>query len=282
MKKEDEILGKTSHMYNRKTDLAWEKIREMAGLEGAPAKKRLAPPLLYKIAAVFLLVAGLGWGIRMILPGRPHTVHTSWGQQKIRLPDGSTVFLNGNSTVKFPGKFKGKFRVVNLSGEAFFRVKKDKRQPFVVKVPEGKIEVVGTSFNVRAPENGPRAEVLVQTGVVEVSGTGHAGDVLTLHKGEFGVIKNGEAVKKVTPGANYLSWRTKVIRFRRERLSKVVAVLNRAYAKNLVLSGDTLRKLELTSVYDHVGFDTVLESICLTFHLKAEKKQDKIVLKRIK
>ncbi len=280
MIQEKEILEKTGHMYSPRTDRAWEKIREKAGI--APGQNKKTLPLLFKMAALFLLLAGLGWGIRWMVQSRWQTVQTAWNQQKVTLPDGSTAFLNGNSTLHFPEAFKGKSRVVKLRGEAFFEVKGNREKPFVVLVPEGKIEVVGTAFNVKTPEDGGKTEVLVQTGVVEVSGAGRHAFVLTLHRGEFGIIKNGKTVKAAPPRANYLSWHTKVIRFRKAPLSRVVDVINRAYAKNVVLAGEKLRQLELTSAYDHAGFETVLNSICLTFHLKAVKKGDKIVLYQIK
>ncbi len=136
MKSEKEILKKTGHMYSAKTDRAWASFQENLVVEevNQPVKKSLpGRPVLYRMAAVFLILLGLGWGIRMWIHSRQHVVQTAWSQKMVLLPDGSTVFLNGHTRLTYPGKFSAKTRVVSIQGEAFFKVKKNKRIPFIVK-----------------------------------------------------------------------------------------------------------------------------------------------------
>ncbi len=281
MKSEKEILKKTGHMYSAKTDRAWASFQENLVAEEVkqPVKKSLqGRPVLYRMAAVFLILLGLGWGIRMWIHSRQHVVQTAWSQKMVLLPDGSTVFLNGHTRLTYPGKFSAKTRVVSIQGEAFFKVKKNKRIPFIVKTKSARIQVFGTSFNVNAPAGQTTVGVLVKTGIVGLSSEDNLAHPLILHPGEFGLLKDNKTAKSSVPDVNYLSWQTKVFHFKQEKLARVVKVLNRAFAKNIVLPADSIRKLQLTSTYDNVGLGTILESICLTFHLEQEKSGNTIVL----
>jgi transmembrane sensor len=82
------------------------------------------------------------------------------------LPDGSTVWLNKHSKFSYPEKFIAAERVVNLEGEAFFEVKKDDTQPFIIYTPTSVTKVTGTSFNLKAYP-GKEVELYVVSGTVE-------------------------------------------------------------------------------------------------------------------
>ena len=71
----------------------------------------------------------------------------------ILLPDSSKVWLNSNSTIKFPSQFDQQVRLINLSGEAYFQIKHNPEQPFIVKTDDAEIKVLGTSFNVNNYNN---------------------------------------------------------------------------------------------------------------------------------
>lgn len=91
------------------------------------------------------------------------------GQYQLVLPDGSKVWLNATSSIKFPVAFAGNSRTVELNGEAYFEVTKNPARPFVVKVKDVEVKVLGTHFNVMAyGEEGKIATTLLE-GSVHVS-----------------------------------------------------------------------------------------------------------------
>ncbi|MDD4639493.1 MAG: FecR domain-containing protein, partial [Bacteroidales bacterium] len=78
-------------------------------------------------------------------------IQTSKGMEyPLRLADGTKIYINSGSRLKFPVSFKGKERVVELEGEAFFEVAKDSSRPFVVKSGDVEIRVLGTQFNLKS------------------------------------------------------------------------------------------------------------------------------------
>jgi transmembrane sensor len=95
------------------------------------------------------------------------------GQYQIRLPDGTQVWLNSSSTLKYPVSFTAKaMREVKLQGEAYFEVAKNKNVPFIVDVEDKqKVKVLGTHFNIKAYIDEPALETTLLEGSVEVSNT---------------------------------------------------------------------------------------------------------------
>jgi ferric-dicitrate binding protein FerR (iron transport regulator) len=91
------------------------------------------------------------------------------GQYELVLPDGSLVWLNNASQLRYPVAFVGKERVVELVGEGYFQVTRDKAKPFVVKVGGQQIRVLGTSFNITAYPDEPAVRTVLEEGSVKVS-----------------------------------------------------------------------------------------------------------------
>jgi ferric-dicitrate binding protein FerR (iron transport regulator) len=122
------------------------------------------------IAALIIIIAGTGyWYLNksvLFMPADQEIVIA--GKRKtVRLPDGSVITLEPNSQLKYPYRFTGNTREVELTGEAFFEVKPNHEKPFIVHTANIMATVLGTSFNVEAYPNGI-AKVVVATGRVKV------------------------------------------------------------------------------------------------------------------
>ncbi|WP_316808310.1 FecR family protein [Pedobacter agri] len=99
-----------------------------------------------------------------------NTIHTpKGGQYQVILPDGSKVWLNAASSLKYPEVFSGKQRSVTLTGEGYFEVAKDKSKPFYVQTQYQKIEVLGTHFNINAYMDDHTIKTTLLEGLVKVS-----------------------------------------------------------------------------------------------------------------
>jgi transmembrane sensor len=90
------------------------------------------------------------------------------GQYQIILPDGSNVWLNAASSLRFPTRFTGKFREVEITGEAYFEVAKNAAVPFIVKNRRAEIQVLGTHFNVMAYDDESEMETTLLKGAVKI------------------------------------------------------------------------------------------------------------------
>ena len=153
------------------------------------------------------------------------------GEYSITLSDGTIVYLNAESELRYPVKFVGEDRQVYLSGEAYFDVVHDKTHPFVVDVKNSTVRVLGTSFDVRAYAD----EDEVLTTLVQGSVRFSAGkESVILGPGEQAVLdKSGRVETREVDTYLYTAWKDGVFAFKRQRLEEVMKVVARWYDVNV-------------------------------------------------
>ncbi|NOW94621.1 FecR domain-containing protein [Mucilaginibacter sp. SG564] len=192
------------------------------------------------------------------------------------LPDGSVITLNTRSTIVYPGRFTGNIRPVSLQGEAFFKVSPDKTKPFIIKVNDVTVRVVGTSFNIKS-RNG-KTEVIVETGIVQVSKKQNSID---LNPGEQVTVTNDQALlaKQQSRGKLYNYYLTGQLVCDRTPLSEVVSTLNEVYSTHIVIANKSLENLPITTTFKGQSLDEVLDVISGTFKITVIRNNQQIVFK---
>lgn len=159
------------------------------------------------------------------------------GQYNIVLADGTKVYLNAVSSIKYPTQFNGNQRVVELEGEAYFEVAKNKKKPFIVKSNNQAIEVLGTHFNVHAYDN----EAVVKTTLLE-------GSVAIIYKNQKAILKPGQqsnisdnfnkiAIREVDT-ETAIAWKNGRFKFDNADLKTVMKQLERWYGIKVEYRGD--------------------------------------------
>lgn len=157
------------------------------------------------------------------------------------LPDGSRVWLNAGSAIRYPTSFDGKERKVELSGEAFFEVAKNERMPFKVTIdPKTELEVLGTSFNINAYRNEDEVRATLLSGSVKMSATGNDQQPLSsiLHPGEQAIVPNAGNDRHIrvqlTDTAKVIAWRHGIFNFENADIRTVMRQLERWYNIDVV------------------------------------------------
>ena len=151
----------------------------------------------------------------------------------LTLSDGTRVYLNAESRLKYPVVFRGTERVVELSGEAYFKVSKDALRPFVVKMNGVNVRVLGTSFNVRSYADEGQVVTTLVEGKVKVNDQ----DIVA---GEQAVYSknDGKTTVRQVEVEQYVAWQEGTFVFRNERLENVMKTLGRWYGlKRVEASG---------------------------------------------
>jgi transmembrane sensor len=158
-----------------------------------------------------------------------NTLATTNGETyRVRLPDGSMVWLNAASSLKYPISFQNSAaRVVQLFGEAYFEISKDRRHPFIVKSRGQQVEVLGTHFNVNAYSDEPAVITTLLEGSVR----------LKAERGVAKVLKPGQQAELTNAGINILqvdtrsvtAWKDGYFRFKNESLQSVMRKISRWY-----------------------------------------------------
>jgi ferric-dicitrate binding protein FerR (iron transport regulator) len=157
-------------------------------------------------------------------------------------------------------------------------VQSDKNHPFIIEAENARIHVIGTAFNVKTFSDTKNVEVLVSEGKVRLQNSQNPKQQIDLIKGDFAELASNNLKTKKISDINYLSWQTKILSFNNTPLQEVITVLNRTYAVKIVLESEEIGKFALTSTYNQMKVNALLDAICLTFNLNQKEENDSIII----
>jgi transmembrane sensor len=266
-------------------------ITSLDKTEGTPVDKRfLSPALIYSlsgIAATVLLVMGIIF-FKYDFSHPPATtnmvvVNMTKSIQKVALEDGSIVWLNPGSRIKYPKKFKGAQRNVQMEGEAFFEVTHDKSRPFTIYSDNLVTRVWGTSFRIRAYENNP-AEVSVVTGKVSVRLQQQEGsEIMLLPNQKVTYLKKANVLKKETEQKTSVMriWKKATLSFDNEPIKEVIKALNITFGVHISSPDEKLLNYALKADFTDQSLPSILEMLEKSLDLQYEINDKEIILKKL-
>jgi transmembrane sensor len=182
----------------------------------------------------------------------------AWSRVHFSLPDGTTGWLNSNSSIKYKGNFVSD-RHIDLRGEAFFDVFKDKKRPFVVNTNEVNVTVLGTKFNIASYDNEKNVEVVLEEGKLvfrdkelKKSYTMSPNDLIIYDK------SHKDFLTKVVQPQKYLSWTEGKLVFRNDPLDVIARRLERWYNIDVEVNVPLSEDLRLRATFIDESLDEVL------------------------
>lgn len=193
-----------------------------------------------------------------------HTLSTSNGEIfQLILPDGSKVWLNAASKLNYSVSLATDHkRVVNLNGEAYFEVFKDKKHPFIVRTSKQEIEVLGTHFNINSYDDEQVTKTTLIEGLVKVRG---ANEEALLKPGqESSVDTKGINVRSVdTEGA--IAWKNGKFLFNDEALESIMRKISKWYNVEVVYTSEDIKTAQFYAMIDRFSsIEEVLKVLRLT------------------
>lgn len=202
------------------------------------------------------------------------------GQYMLSLPDGTKVWLNSASSLKFPTTFSGlNERQVQLTGEAYFEVAKLK-SPFVVTTDKQRVEVLGTHFNINAYLDEGHTKTTLLEGSIRVSAL-KTGEVMTLRPGQESLLKpTGLSVQNADIDKN-TDWKNGVFMFKNESLEEIMRKIARWYDVTVVYQQAAPRQETFSGIvsrYDNVN--KVLRRLELTGEVNFKIQGKKIIVSK--
>jgi|GEM_PF-1733210 len=250
----------------------------------------------FVMAAMVLLICGIGvyWHTsKLPLPANSTGLHAvasilNSGKQiqKQLLPDGSTVWLQPSARLTYnPQQFASSTREVTLEGDAFFDVARNEASPFFVLTTNLKVEVLGTSFHVKASKGQPKEEVTVISGKVKVSSENAISSssevaLLPAQKAVLEVATGIITPEKATSHNSPLKiWQPASLEFLDVTLGQAVRSLEEKYAVSIQFENPNMEKCLMTATFDELQLSEVLEIISVMLDITYEVEDNTVVLK---
>lgn len=232
-----------------------------------------------KYAAVILVFFSLGMILQYMVGQKAKEPLTYLADTRIEvpagqmssvlLPDGTKVQLNSGSKLVYSTGFNSGERIVNLEGEAFFDVAKDKKHSFLIKTKSLDLKVYGTSFNVQAyPDDSEVNTTLVEGSLGIIGKTGN--ELARLVPGENANFKseNKKLVVSTVDLDLYTSWKDGLVTFRNEKLKDIATKIERWYNVEIVINNPKLAdELYMGTIMKNKPIDQLLEVFKLTSSL---------------
>ena len=188
----------------------------------------------------------------------------------ITLPDGSKVWLNAGSSLKYPTTFTGHTREVEMSGEVYFEVHADKTHPFIVNTGNLKVTATGTAFNISSFAKSKEEIVTLVSGKVDVS---HQKQVKQLLPGQQLSYEKQSTNMEVTDidTSQFSSWKDGVLAFRDDPLKSVFSRLEQTYHVHFVLKDPSVSQYTYRATFKNETLDDILNYMEITLPVNFKK-----------
>ncbi|TAM97628.1 MAG: FecR family protein [Chitinophagaceae bacterium] len=198
------------------------------------------------------------------------------GQYEVVLPDGTKVWLNAASSIRFPTAFIGKEREVSMTGEAYFEVAKNVKQPFKVTVKGMTVHVLGTHFNVMAYNDEATIKTTLLEGAVKVT---EGNNALLLRPGEAAQVdRSGEMRTDENVNTNeVIAWKNNLFWFDNDNVQEIVKQLSRWYNVDIVVDGN-IPDLFTGSIPRNIPFSKVFEVLQKTGSIHYQIENNKTII----
>lgn len=232
--------------------------------------------LLYAAGLLFLIAIGATW-----LWGDARQMFTAQAPADsiliLRLPDGSQVWLNKGSQLRYPSQFNNDERRVELQGEGYFEIAKDRAHPFIVNNELADVKVLGTRFNFISNKSEEWAEVSLIEGSVQVSCKDNESFV-KLHPGQKALVYKGRGTIQVMNATAQLDavWHDNLIPFTNANLQAIANTIERLYGVQIQLqTGLDLRRTYTGFIPCKSNIDSVLlrlqHTLPISYYIEGQK-----------
>jgi ferric-dicitrate binding protein FerR (iron transport regulator) len=201
------------------------------------------------------------------------------GEFHVELPDGSQVWLNAASSIRFPTAFNGKERRVEITGEAYFEIAQNPSMPFFVNIRSSEIQVLGTHFNV----SGYNDEAVLKATLLE-------GSIKFVHGTSSSILRPGQQARLTDDGTIKIedqvhvkvatAWKGGLFRFEGADITTVMTQVSRWYDVDVVYAGEKPSDLFFAEIPRDTRLSNVLKALEMASKLKFRIEENNIIVSR--
>jgi ferric-dicitrate binding protein FerR (iron transport regulator) len=181
----------------------------------------------------------------------------------LKLSDGTSVWLNSGSSIKYPDRFVGNSRIVILNGEAYFEVESNPQKPFIVETSSLNVKATGTKFNVSGYASDDEAEVTLVSGKVEVSLSGDNKNIKSTKldpNQHFSFNKTTGTSSVINEDTyKYISWKDGKLIFHNEPLSRVLERISQIFNIDIEIKGEEIKNYSYRATFQDESLAEILK-----------------------
>ncbi len=285
---EKEFLEK--NIYSTESNKIWKAFYSQH-LDSKKIGRRRLLQVISRYAAVVVVAVFLAGGLLFLNEWRQAKQPIAWyeayaprGEKTIlTLPDGTTVWLNAESTLKYPANQLKDKRIMQLSGEAFFHVTENKDAPFIVQTSEFDVVVKGTSFNVMAYDDFDRTETALLSGAIEIKNIKgrEPGTSVIIEPGEKIVFKKENETLRIINAdlVEEAAWKDNLFMFTDVKFEELCQRLERWYDVNIIIDDKELNHIRYTGNFrNEETIWQVLDIIKITTPIEYTLKDRQLII----
>lgn len=200
----------------------------------------------------------------------------------VTLSDGTKVWLNSETTLKYPTSFASTERKVYVQGEAYFEVVKNKNAPFRIEKDQTIIEVLGTKFNVHGYPNEQYIQTTLVEGSVKVSNSkSNNAEMLKPNEQAQVDVSSGKLTKRAVDVVNFVGWKSGKYVFSEQSLEDIMHVLARWYDIQVVFQDESIKKMTLSgTIKRYNDFSHVIDLLEMTGDISCKMKAKTLYIER--
>jgi transmembrane sensor len=261
--------------------VALNKIFGKISNSSKPKTTRITISSLWWKAAAVLLIAICGWWLvnnnfKKQSPMLTSVIMTKGSLDSIVLSDGSRIWLNAGSEIKYPEKFSSK-REITLTGEAYFEIAHDQNHPFIIHSGSTQTQVLGTKFTIRSFPSENLASVIVTEGKVSFGASQHV--ILTHGKKGTYDKQSGQTLASDNDNPNFMAWKTKEFNFDGQPLKSVFKSLAEVYHFKYRFENANMQERKLTAKFTQRPLDEIIQSIAIAANVNILSKSNSFIIK---
>jgi ferric-dicitrate binding protein FerR (iron transport regulator) len=233
------------------------------------------------VAAVACIFLALFLQVPFLLHEQSLTKLTVPANQKrqLTLPDGSSVWVNAGSELKYPERFEGKTREVYLTGEAYFDVKHDASKKFIIHTGKVVTTVLGTAFNIKEDKNKETIVVTVTRGKVKVANGSQVLGIITPNQQISLNLTTNKSVKAEVNASEAVAWQETELHFDDVTFAEVADKLQQRFNVEIRFANDKLKTCRFTgTAANGEKLEKILKVICAFNNATYEKQKDGSIL----
>ncbi len=282
---ENEHIWQISHKLFSSEEILKDKkkIEDQIKLQLRQKQKKSQLLLFYRIAAVLAIpfFLAIGWYAGTHNAGFSKDLFCEVTAPKGQiaecvLVDGTKVWLNTGSTIQYNPTRWNKNRLIKLTGEAYFKVAKDRYKPFIVETSDVQVKVLGTSFNVKAYPDETTTETTLEEGRIQLSFNDLPGQApVELNPGDHAVYQTDNKKLNIEKTDTYMltAWRNGKYIFKDADLKTIVQQLEKLYDVHIYLKNEQMGQLRFRGMFEYNknildALETIERSTSLKYHMK--------------